>query len=288
MCLKLIMSTVHFMHFYLLLTAALDSPISGTNKTNSPCLITEHFEWSLDRIWTEHNQSDGISSYKTSFGLFDHPEVYLYRDSESMQWSIGSFIGSKWYYCSERDIASCTSGKWMYFDGEWKQDIDAVIYFGDDDECPSANITSTTETPQTTEHKTTEYQTTVPVDESMSIQCGETLSGSVSDYPDSIFLNFVNLQNQTVTFTDCVSDFDPTLFLIDSNGAYIQNQSTNQCDGDDCYERSFCSIEHRETFTMQSLDAGSYRLKLTPYDWGGTWTVRVICGDLYIADVTDC
>ena len=291
---KLIMSAVlvMFFSFYFLLTVALgtnltndstaESPASITNDSNTMCLITKHFEWSLDRIWTEHNHSDGSSSYKTSFGLFDHPEVYLYRSSESMQWSIGSFIGSKWYYCSERDIANCTAGKWMYFDGEWKQDIDAVIYFGDDVECPSADIGSTTETPQTTE-----IQPPVPVNESISIQCGETLSGTISNAPNAVILNFVNLQIQTVTFTDCVTEFDPKLFLVNSNGTYIQSHSTNQCDGNDCYDFAFCSIPKRETFTMQSLEAGSYTLKLTPYDSGGKWTVTVACGDRSIVDIDD-
>ena len=288
------MSATMFVSFYFLLTTALanniinnsnstaEIPKSISNDTNTPCLITKYFEWSLDRVWTEHNQSDGSPSYKTSFGLFDHPEIYLYRDSESMQWSIGSFIGSKWYYCSERDIANCTAGKWMYFDGEWKQDIDAVIYFGEDDECPSMTISSTIETPQTTAH-----QTTVPANESMSIQCGETLSGTIRNAPDAVTLNFVNLQNQTVTFTNCVTEFDPKLFLVNSNGTYIQSHSTNQCDGNDCYDFAFCSIPKRETFTMQSLEAGSYTLKLTPYDSGGKWTVTVACGDRSIVDIDD-
>ena len=38
---------------------------------------------------------------------------------------------------------------------------------------------------------------------------------------------------------------------------------------------------------MQSLEAGSYTLKLTPYDSGGKWTVTVACGDRSIVDVDD-
>ena len=255
-----------------------DIHILGTESSNTPCLITEHFEWSLDRVWTEYNESDGIPSYKTSFGLFDHPEVYMYRNSESMQWSIGSFIGSKWYYCSERDITDCTAGKWMYFDGEWKQDTDAAVHFGDGDECPSVTMYPTTE-PQ----KTTEIQSTPISNESLSIQCGETLSGTVGDSPDSVLLHFVNLENQDVTFTDCDSEFDPMLFLIDSNGQKIQNQSTDRwgspCDGNDCEDQRFCSVSDRETITMESFIAGSYTLILTPVNTGGYWKVDMICSE---------
>ena len=119
--------------------------------------------------------------------------------------------------------------------------------------------------------------TDVAVDNSLFIQCGETKSGTIGHSPHSVLLNFVNLENQDVTFTDCDTEFDPKLFLIDSNGTYIQNQSTNRCDGNDCDDTDICSIPNRETFTMQSLETGSYTLKLTPYTLGGPWTVRVIC-----------
>ena len=258
------MATVRLFPLFFYINTIFGVAFNPTGTSNQ-CLITVNFEWSLDRVWTEYNQSDIIPSYKTPFGLFDHPEVYLYQDSESMQWSIGSFIGSKWYYCSERDIASCTSGKWMYFDGEWKQDIDAVIHFGDDDECMSL--------PQTTE-----FQTTLPVNETRSIQCGEMLSGTVDNVPDAATLNFVNVVNQDVTFTNCDSEFRSLLFLIDSDGAYIQDQSTNSCNGALCWNFDVCSDFYQVTFTMQSLDAGSYKLRIEPRSLGGAWTVRVLCG----------
>merc|ERR1719385_502107 len=82
------------------------------------------------------------------------------------------------------------------------------------------------------------------------IECEQTLSGTVGHHPDSVSLRFVNDEVQSVTFTDCDSDFDPKLFLRDSNGEYIQDQSTNNCDGDDCYDSNYCSTSWRETFTM--------------------------------------
>ena len=124
---------------------------------------------------------------------------------------------------------------------------------------------------------TSDLPTTIIADEPLSIQCGEIKTGMIGDPPHSVLLNFVNLANQDVTITDCDTEFDAKLFLIDSDGMYIQNQSTNHCDGNDCEDTEICSIPNRETFTMKSLDAGTYTLKLTPYSYGGSWTMKVIC-----------
>ena len=109
------------------------------------------------------------------------------------------------------------------------------------------------------------------------IECGNTLSGSINYNPDSVTFEFVNDQQQDVTFTDCNSDFDPTLYLYDSNGNAIQSQSTNNCDGDDCDDYSICYTSVRETFTMASLAVGTYELELIPYSYGGWYEVEVIC-----------
>ena len=82
---------------------------------------------------------------------------------------------------------------------------------------------------------------------------------------------------QNVTFTDCDSNFDTKLYLLNSEGDYIQNQSTNGCDGDNCYDAAYCTTSQRETFTMNDLDEGSYILKLTPWNYGGDWSVTVHC-----------
>ena len=110
------------------------------------------------------------------------------------------------------------------------------------------------------------------------ITCGQTLTGSLHDSPASTHLVFVNDRVQDVTFTDCDSDFDPVLYLMDSSGNSIQNQSTNGCDGDNCYEATYCNTSLRETFTMSALDEGTYTLLLTTYKWaGGGWAVSVYC-----------
>merc|ERR1719295_2086862 len=111
------------------------------------------------------------------------------------------------------------------------------------------------------------------------IECEQTLSGTVGHHPDSVSLRFVNDEVQSVTFTNCDSDFDTTMFLGDSSGALIQYNSDNQCDGDDCSDDDYCSTSMRETFTMSDLQIGAYILTLTPYSQGGSWSVTVHCSN---------
>ena len=100
-----------------------------------------------------------------------------------------------------------------------------------------------------------------------TLDCDEELTGTI-DYGETLTFNFSIEDQKTVTFTDCDSTFDPTLYLINSEGSYIQSQSSNYCDGDDCWG-SICSASYRETFTMVDLAAGWYILSLRPYSSGG-------------------
>ena len=128
----------------------------------------------------------------------------------------------------------------------------------------------------TQESPCTTTTTTVTPDFQL-VQCGETETGTISS-DETVHFQFVNEQVQDVTFTNCQSDFDPTLYLYDSNNNKIQQQSTNDCNGDDCKDDAICSQGFRETFTMENLAAGTYRLKLQPYDEGGEYEVEVFCG----------
>ena len=119
----------------------------------------------------------------------------------------------------------------------------------------------------------------VTVEPSETIQCGQTITGSVGSNPDSVSFIFENDQVQDVTFTDCDSNFDPKLFLMDSAGNYIQDQSTNYCDGDDCYDYSICSVARTETFTMEQLAVGTYTVLLTPWQSGGDYSLTAYCGE---------
>ena len=124
-----------------------------------------------------------------------------------------------------------------------------------------------------------------------SIDCGGIQSGYVgSNYSaNSVSLEFVNTAVQNVLFTNCDSDFDTTLYLYDDSGYEIQEQSTNSCGGDDCWDRSYyCSSFLHETFTMASLSTGKYELVLAPFAYtfgnysgisGGYWEVEVHCNN---------
>ena len=112
------------------------------------------------------------------------------------------------------------------------------------------------------------------------IACGQTLTGSIDASPASMSWTYVNDQDQSVTFTNCDSTFDTKMYLLDSEGNYIQSQSTNSCDGDDCYDTGYCSTSLRETFTMSNLDEGTYTLLMMPFSSGGDWSVTVHCPGL--------
>ena len=60
----------------------------------------------------------------------------------------------------------------------------------------------------------------------------------------------------------------------------IQQQSVGECFGDDCFEDSYnCSVGTSETFTMQSLESGSYIVMLMAFDDHNNeqWELDVIC-----------
>ena len=114
-----------------------------------------------------------------------------------------------------------------------------------------------------------------------TIECNETLNGSIGHSHDSVSYMFENDVVQSVSFTDCGTAFDPTLFLIDSAGNEIQDQSTNNCDGDDCIDPKYhCQDKLRETFTMEHLTVGTYTVQLAPYSSnssGGNWSLAIYC-----------
>lgn len=118
----------------------------------------------------------------------------------------------------------------------------------------------TTDDPETTP----DFQTTATVDNTPSIQCGETRSGTIGDFPQSMLLNFTNPETQDVMFTDCGTEFDANLSLS-INGNHVR-----------CGE-NVCDFSLRTFYTMIRLPAGSYKLKLTPHSAGGSWTLTVTC-----------
>merc|ERR1711933_518776 len=103
---------------------------------------------------------------------------------------------------------------------------------------------------------------------------------------------FTNTDTQDVLFTNCESDFDTAMDLY-FNGVRITNESTNECNGDDCEHGSYCDENLRETFFMEDLNDGTYWLKLSAYTWGsggGDYEVEISCEydddwDTILADI---
>ena len=106
------------------------------------------------------------------------------------------------------------------------------------------------------------------------------VTGRIGDSPDWTSFTFDNTAVRDVTITNCDSDFDTNMFLVDSDGNGIQMLSDNECDGNDCYDYDYCSFSARETFTMSELAVGTYTVLLTPQSAGGDWTIRVHCGGI--------
>ena len=104
------------------------------------------------------------------------------------------------------------------------------------------------------------------------------ITGSLSASDEASF-TFVNNLTQDVTFTTCDSEFDTGLYLINSAGNYIQDQSTNNCDGDDCSDPRYCSSGYATTtFTMEQLAVGTYTILLEVSFWyGGEYSLEVHC-----------
>jgi len=147
----------------------------------------------------------------------------------------------------------------------------AANYTSGMDYCYDAGYTTTVDAYSTTEEESTSADT---------ISCGETITGSVSRN-ESHYFTFNNTVSQEVTFTNCESDFDTKMYLIDSSGSFIQSQSTNNCDGDDCSDANYCSTSLRETFTMDPLSVGTYTLQITPWSSGGNYEVEAICANSF-------
>ena len=85
------------------------------------------------------------------------------------------------------------------------------------------------------------------------------------------------------TFTMIMSsEFDTQMYLYLSNGTSINTACSG---GDDCSVSSYnCSKANAETFTVYSMEAGSYSIKLGAYEPSAaintTWEVEVFCGNV--------
>ena len=113
----------------------------------------------------------------------------------------------------------------------------------------------------------------------VGIQCGDMKTEYMS-IGETIHFSFINLVEQTVTFTNCGSEYWEEMYLMDSAGNYIQSQSTNECDGYGCYDPDYCSSDTGSvSFTMENLAAGSYTIEVIKDVWGNDTSVvvQVLC-----------
>ena len=128
-------------------------------------------------------------------------------------------------------------------------------------------------------------------DQADTIECGETKRGSFAFFDTmDVSYTFVNDQIQDVIFTNCDTLIaNPKLFLTDSAGRAIHNQSVNNCDGDDCFDVTYCDRTTNwnswtETFEMAELAVGTYTIRLFSYAWGsasgGNYSLTVYCEEL--------
>ena len=96
------------------------------------------------------------------------------------------------------------------------------------------------------------------------------------------YWTFTTPTPEVVTFTNCHSEHDTQMYLIDSSGMDITSQSTNFCSGDDCWGMEHCDPSESggsETFTIH-LSPGTYQLKLMWYEnspVSGTYEVALFC-----------
>lgn len=111
-------------------------------------------------------------------------------------------------------------------------------------------------------------------------ECRGTYEGHL-DFDETKYWTFTTPTPDLVTFTNCYSDHDTQMYLLDSSGVDITGQSTNWCDGDDCWDDEHCDEDEStgsETFTID-LSSGTYSLKLMWYDYNpaGNYEVEVFC-----------
>lgn len=167
------------------------------------------------------------------------------------------------------------------YDGTQVGDYELEVVCGDD--IPSeTTTTTTTSSPSVPDWivnvNISGYNATVTFG---TIGCGETYTGTLDTY-DIVYLSFTLSDKQDVLFTNCDSKFDTKMYLI-LDGVKITNDSTNECDGDDCTHGSYCDSDLRETFFMEDLDADQYWLEVTAYSvtgevpTGGKYEVEVSC-----------
>ena len=112
-------------------------------------------------------------------------------------------------------------------------------------------------------------------------ECGVHYEGHLG-FGEMKYWTFTTPTPEVVTFTNCHSEHDTEMYLMDSSGMDITRQSTNWCNGDNCFGWDHCDPGfwlESETFTI-NLSPGTYQLKLM---WlenspvAGNYEVELFC-----------
>ena len=137
------------------------------------------------------------------------------------------------------------------------------------------------------------------------IECNHSVSGFLHSNT-TVYIDFKVTNTMDVVITNCPSyhwvnvsdcdrgddcsrvklqrawdwDLNTVMYLKNSKGMDITNQSYNFCDADDCYASEICLFTRAETMVMKDLPPDQYRIELSTVDNSSDpFRVNVSCGD---------
>ena len=140
-----------------------------------------------------------------------------------------------------------------------------------------------------------------------SIGCNRSVSGYINS-DNTVYIDFNTTETMDVVITNCPTyswllvpycagrngpkcqkerleriwdwNMDTIMYLKNSNGVDVTNQSYNLCDGDNCWVSEVCTRDRAETIVMKNLRPDQYRLELSALDNSSDpFRVNVSCGD---------
>eukprot|EP01083_Nonionella_stella_P218979 784796_1 len=105
--------------------------------------------------------------------------------------------------------------------------------------------------------------------------CNDSVTYRITSFRGSHLYVFTLMNTTDVTFSDCDSQIDLNLKVLNASSHVI---SDPYCDGgDECGSCSPNSEEH-ESYTMQ-LSAGTYKIQVMAYSDGGDYQIDIDCAD---------
>lgn len=145
-----------------------DSSVIETSTTiyttflSTHCVNTEYFSRELDGAWTEYDIVNDRQAYSMEYGLNGHTMMYMYWNNYRWRWNIAPDTSTYWYWCTEYDLANCTTGAWRDYYGDRHNDwIDSDATVIMDGECPTSAPTTSSPTTSPTFEDCTPYIVTL-------------------------------------------------------------------------------------------------------------------------------